>query len=195
MTAATVHDEAAASAVDRLRELTSIGAGHAAGALATLLARPFEMRVPHARVLEAGATDAPWVTRLGGDGRDWTGVLFEVSGGPGGTLGLFFAREARAALLAALLGENASVAERAESALCEVGNILASHALSAIGELLGVSVLPSPPRLAATAGPREFARLVAERSGERPVVRIEVELRDRANTLRALLAWVPASIR
>jgi chemotaxis protein CheC len=194
MTASARPDESHARAVDRLCELASIGAGNAAGALATLLARPFVMSVPVARVLAPGAAAAPFATPLGGSERDWSGVLFEASGGPGGALALFFAPDARVALLVALLGKSAGVAGHAESALCEVGNIVASHALSAIGDLVGAVVLPSPPRLAAEDAPRAFAQLIAERAGEAPVLRIEVELCDRANELRALLAWAPAQI-
>ncbi len=191
MTAVAHHDESHDHAVDRLRELASIGAGHAAGALATLLARPFEMRVPQARVLEVGSADAAFATRLGGDTREWSGVLFDVLGGLGGTLAVLFPPRSRDALLAALLGDAAGIEPQAESALREVGNIVASHALSAIGELLGASVLPSTPQLELHGAPRELARRVAARTGERPTLRIEVELCDRAKAIRALLVYAP----
>lgn len=191
MTAPAHHDGVRARAADRLGELTSIGAGHAAGALATLLARPFEMRVPEVRLLEPGRTDAPLATALGGDERAWCGVLFDVEGGPGGALALFFSRASREALLGALLGRSADVAAHAESALREVGNIVASHALSAMGDLLGARVLPSTPRLETRAAPAAFASLVAERVGQHPALRIEVELCDRLAAVRALLVYVP----
>ena len=149
MSAVSHHDESRARAVDRLCELTSIAAGHAAGALATLLARPFEMSVPKARVLEPGRADVALATRLGGDVRAWSGALFEVNGGLGGTLAVLFPPASRDALLAALLGDSAGIEPQAESALREVGNIVSSHALSAMGALLGVSVLPSTPQLTA----------------------------------------------
>jgi len=194
MTAFAHHDEASESAVDRLGELASIGAGRAAGALATLLARPFEMRVPRARVLSAGHFDAAFAAKLGGDLGAWSGALFEVRGGPGGVLAVLFPPASRDALLSALLGENAGIEPQAESALREVGNIVASHALSAIGDLLGESMLPSLPQLELEGAPRELARIVAERAGEHPALRIEVELCDRARELRGLLVWVPSEL-
>ncbi len=194
MTALAHHDEAHASAVDRLSELASIGAGRAAGALATLLARPFEMRVPRARVLAPGHFDAPFAGKLAADPGAWAGALFDVEGGPGGVLAVLLPPACRDALLTELLGENAGIEPQAESALREVGNIVASHALSAIGDLLGESVLPSLPRLELAGAPRELARLVAERAGDRPALRIEVELRDRPGSLRSLLVWVPSEI-
>jgi chemotaxis protein CheC len=194
VTALAHHDEASASAVDRLGELASIGAGHAASALATLLARPFEMRVPRVRVLAPGHFDAAFASKLGGDLREWSGALFDVEGGPGGVLAVLFPPPSRDVLLADLLGENAGVEPQAESALREVGNIVASHALSAVGDLLGESVLPSVPRLELAGAPRELARLVGERAGEERALRIEVELSDRAGGVRGLLVWVPSVI-
>jgi chemotaxis protein CheY-P-specific phosphatase CheC len=194
MTATAHHDSARARAADRLRELASVGAGHACGALATLLARPFVMSVPEARVLAPRAIRAPFATRLGGDERCWSGVCFDVSGGPGGALALFLAEDARTLLLAKLLGEHARDAKHAESALCEVGNIVASHALSAIGELVGAIALPSPPHFIATHATEAFAQRLAERARDRALLRIEVELSDRAGELRALLVWAPGEI-
>ncbi len=189
MTALARHDRAREGLADRLGELASIGAGHAAGALATLLGRPFEMGVPSVRVLAPGEA-VPFAH----DERAFTGVLFSVRGGPGGELALLLAPADREALLAALLGGGASVAAQAASALSEVGNIVASHALSAVGDLLGETVLPSPPELALHDGARALARRVGARTGSRPVVSIEVELSARAGGLRALLAWVPEAI-
>jgi chemotaxis protein CheY-P-specific phosphatase CheC len=194
MTAAAPHDSPRARAVDRLCELASVGAGHAAGALATLFARPFVMGVPEPRASQVGPAGFSLATSLGAEPREWCGVLFNVSGGPGGALALFLTPSARAALLCALLGKNAGGAEQAESALCELGNIVASHALSAIGELAGALVLPSPPQYVAVDAPRAFARLLAERASGQPALHIEVELCDRANELRALLVWAPAEI-
>jgi chemotaxis protein CheC len=187
-------DPPEARAVDRACELTSVGAGHAAGALATLLARPFEMRVPSARVVEAGAVDTDLAAQLGGDPRAWSGVLFDVHGGLGGTLALLLPPVAREALLAILLGENAGIEPQAESALREVGNIVASHAVSAMGALLGTSVLPSPPQLEAEGAASALAAAVAARAGEGSVLRIAVELRDRADALPMLLVYVPESL-
>jgi chemotaxis protein CheY-P-specific phosphatase CheC len=153
------------------------------------------MSVPVARVFSPGALEAPDATTLGSDERAFCGVLFEVRGGPGGVLAFLFAPLARDALLAALLGDDAGVAAQAESALCEVGNIVASHALAAMGDVLGTLVLPSPPQLAASGAPQEIARLVAAVSGGGSALRIQVELQDRAGALRALLVWgVPAAL-
>jgi chemotaxis protein CheC len=167
--------------IDRVRELASIGAGHAASALAGLTGRTCEMRVPRVQAGSLGEADL-------------TGVLFELSGGTGGVLALFFPPATRDRLLAQLLGAapgHEPERARACSALCEVGNILASHAVNALGEMLGEAMLPSPPQLELTDAPAAFADLLARRHGEAPALRIETEIFDRAGELRGILVFAP----
>jgi hypothetical protein len=49
------------SELDRVRELTNIGAGHAATAFAQLVGRPCRMRVPTVRLLRADAAGSAFV--------------------------------------------------------------------------------------------------------------------------------------
>lgn len=179
--------------IDRVRELVSIGAGHAAGALAGLVGRTCEMGVPTVERLAAREAAAP---RAGE--RDLAGVLFELQGGTGGVLALLFPASTCERLLERLLGPGPRAAESdeaAQSALCEVGNILASHAANALGEMLGVPILPSLPQLALTDAPAALASLVATRAPREPALRIEAEIRDRARELRGILVLVPDTIR
>jgi chemotaxis protein CheC len=175
--------------LDRARELASIGAGHAANALAQLIGRTCEMRVPTVRLPGAGAAgDAP------AGARGMTGVLFEVEGGPGGVLALLFTAASCERLLAQLLGRDGGGLDSpaARSALCEVGNILASHAANAVGETLGVVMQPSVPQLALEDAPAALAALLARRRPpERPGLRIESEICDRAHELCGLFVFVP----
>ena len=193
MTSAFHHDAASATALDRVCELTSIGAGHAAGAMAALTGSPWEMGLPHAVTLGAGDTDAPLQALEGMPASACSGVLFEVIGGLGGALALFWRVDAREALLAKLLGENASIEPQAESALREVGNIAASHAVSAFGELLGSAVLISPPQLELEGATAAFAALVSSQAQGEPTLRVEVELRARSGGHAAVLVYAPAS--
>jgi chemotaxis protein CheC len=178
--------------IDRMRELVSIGAGHAASALARLTGRTCEMQVPTVQRLAARAADPALAAE-----RDLQGVLFELEGGTGGVLALLFPGSTCERLLDRLLGPGGHgqpPGEAAQSALCEVGNILASHAANAVGELLGVAVLPSLPVLALEDAPGALARLVETRHHGRPTLRVESEIRDRARELRGILVWVPDSI-
>lgn len=185
MTPSFSHDERRARAVDRLCELTSIGAGHAAGALATLLGRPIEMSVP--RVILGDLADGV-TSESAGDPRSWSGVFFDVLGGPGGTLALLLPPDAREAALAAMLGAEPRNEAQAASALSELGNVLVSHTLSAIGDTIGSVVLPSPPDLALRDAPASLARRL---SREGAPLRIEIALHDRADGIRASLLYAP----
>jgi chemotaxis protein CheC len=172
--------------LDRLCELANVGAGHAAGALARLLGCTVWMDPPRVRVSSRrGREEASAALGLA-----TAGVFFEVQGGMGGTFGVLFPRRAREALLEALVGDPDPHSEEAESALREVGNILASHALSAVADLIGDRVLPSLPVLAEEAAGAVLTTL--QERGE--PVRIESRLVDGSGGLRSLLVWIPAAL-
>jgi chemotaxis protein CheC len=169
--------------LDRMRELTSVGAGHAANALAHLTGRICEMGVPTLRT--PGATSAP--------ARGLTGVLFECEGGPGGVLALLFPADTCLRLLAQLLGAEADELRSplSRSALCEVGNILASHAASAVGELLGVTVLPSVPQLELEDAESALAALLTQRGGQGAPRWLESAISDRDREFHGLFVYAP----
>ena len=174
--------------IDRVRELVSIGAGHAATALAGLTGRTCEMDVPTVQRFGAAAPAA---------GEPDVGVLFELEGGTGGVLAVLLAGSTCDRLIARLLGEASGCRrsdDAAQDALREVGNILASHAANAVGETLGVPVLPSVPRLALTGAADALARLVASRHPREPALCVAAEFSDRARELRGTLVFVPDSI-
>jgi chemotaxis protein CheC len=179
------------SELDRVRELTNIGAGHAATAFAALVGRPCRMRVPTVRLLRPDAAGSAFVASSRDDERGpLCGIFFEVEGGVGGILALLFPAPARDVLLRALAGESVS-REAAESALREVGNILISHAVSAIADTLGTRVLPSIPVLAMDDAASALASLVALRGIGGGALRIETEISDAEGEFRGLLVFVP----
>jgi chemotaxis protein CheC len=176
--------------IDRVRELVSIGAGHAATALAGLTGRTCEMQVPTVQRL------APSQAAASPAGDAEVGVLFELEGGTGGVLAVLFPGSTCDHLIARLLGEASGHRrsdDAAQDALREVGNILASHAANAVGATLGVAMLPSVPRLELTGAADAFAQLVATRHPH-PALRIEAKISDRARELRGTLVLVPDTI-
>ena len=167
--------------LDRLCELANVGAGHAATALARLVGRPIRMSVPRVRMGGTQPAD-------GADEDAW--IFFEVQGALGGALVFRLARGAHEGLVADLLGEDAGTPQ-AESALREVGNILASHALSAVADLVGARVLPSLPSLVFDAtGPA----IAAWRSRAAGRVCIETHLVDAAGHPHVVLVWIPSEV-
>lgn len=181
-------------AVDRIREVTNIGAGHAANALAALVGAPCEMRVPQVRLLPPERIDAPFlVDPTDGDGRAAVGIFFDVSGGFGGVVGLLFPASTCARLIEILVGrapEDSSL-ETVHSALREVGNILVSHVANAVSGTLGVTVVPSVPVLVMENASEALASVLAMRQNAGPALRVETEIADRTRSVRGVMVFVP----
>jgi len=172
--------------VDRLRELASIGAGHAASAFAGLAGRPVRMGLPRVRPMEEpGAESAR-------PGVGTTGIYFEMDGCLGALVAILLRTPECEAVVRCLAGESAGppTPETIRSVLAEVGNILASHVASAIADTLGGRLLPSVPSLVMGDADRELARRSGDRAGPHPI-RIECELRDGRGEVGGLLVVVP----
>ncbi len=75
-----------------------------------------------------------------------------------------------------------------ESALRELGNIVASHTMSAIADRLGGRILLSVPLLVMEDADTAFASVLRERGAEHCV---ECELTDSARDIHARLVFVP----
>ena len=182
--------------VDRVRELTSIGAGHAATAFARLVGRTCQMRVPTVRLLRAESAATTFVASARTDGdRGMTGIFFEIEGGLGGIIAILFSPASRDQLVEHLTGESPTEGSSpsAESALREFGNILASHVVSPMADALGVAILPSVPVLAMEDAREVLGSLIGLRKGGRPALRIETEISDHRSDFQSLLVFVPDS--
>ncbi|MBW2229288.1 MAG: chemotaxis protein CheC [Deltaproteobacteria bacterium] len=180
------------SELNRLSELANIGAGHAASAFASLTDRTIWMDVP--RVYEIGGM-APSHMALEDVDEEWsTGVFFEFDGCLEAVVGILFHAPASEAVVRRVVGiDSGDLAPHViESALMEVGNILASHVASAIADTLGERLLPSIPTLAMNHAEAELGALVSHRDAEHPI-RIECHLRDETGELSGLLVLIPES--
>jgi chemotaxis protein CheC len=127
--------------LDALRELANIASGTAATALSQMLAREVEINVPRALALPpADAVDA-----CGDPEAPVSGVVVPIQGNINGIVLLLIPPEA-ADTLCALLGVEAQT-EVGDSALREIGNILATSYLNGIGAMTNMELEPSPPHL------------------------------------------------
>ncbi|MDD1717751.1 MAG: chemotaxis protein CheC [Methanoregulaceae archaeon] len=131
---------------DSLRELGNIGAAHAATTLSTMLSAQIEMTVPDLKIL-----DVSRIHEFIGDDPAAM-VIFEIQGeiAGAGYILLLVPHESVIRLTNAMLGTNEErkgLTEMDQSALLEVGNIMASAFLDATAGLLGIMMLPSPPEL------------------------------------------------
>jgi chemotaxis protein CheY-P-specific phosphatase CheC len=172
--------------IDRLSELANIGAGRAAGAFARLAGRTIRMQVPR-----ISASDETLPVAAGGDA--WrTGVFFEFEGHLDALVGILFRASSTEKLVRRMIGDDSGPlpAHHLESALMEVGNILASHVASAIADTEGVRLLPSIPTLAMEDAESMLASMLTAREGDHPI-RIECELTADEGELGGLLVLIP----
>jgi len=133
--------------LDVLQEVSNIGMGHAATALSQLLRRTIHLHVP--RVTVTGFDEVPAL--LGGAERVVAGVILQVLGAARGDILMIFPLESAERLLAELVGtheDDPLATDLGASTLLEVGNILASAYLNALGQMLGKILIPSVPRMA-----------------------------------------------
>jgi len=130
-----------------LQAMGNIGMDHAATALSQLMKRDIHLKVP--RVL---AVDVACVQEfLGGTQQMVVGIFLQILGDARGNIMLVFTRANAIRMLENLLSRDMAggmlLSEMELSALKEVGNILASAYLNALGEKLKMTLIPSVPVL------------------------------------------------
>lgn len=135
--------------LDALREISNIGMGHAATALSQLTNTRIELTVP--RVTVSPITEVPDI--IGGPETLIAGIYLQVYGDARGNILLTFPRNSAAKLLQLLITDRETIhenvlSELAASALKEIGNILACAYMSAMSELLKLTLIPGVPSVA-----------------------------------------------
>jgi chemotaxis protein CheC len=131
--------------MDALREMGNIGTSHSATSLSVLVGREINITVP-AISLEH-IDNIPSI--ISND--KVVGLLLDIKDGDRtiGYLYTIFSERSAANIVDTLLGQpqgtTTVIGEMEQSAIMEVGNILASSFCDAIAEFLGIVLLPSPP--------------------------------------------------
>ena len=165
---------------ERLYELTSIGASHASMAFAMLLNRAIAPSAPVFREADEYCAGDSWST----------GVIFQADGELNGLVAILIHIASRDVIEERLIRweEYGDPHQSVESALRELGNIVASHTMSAIADRLGGRILLSVPLLVMEDADTAFASMFRERGAERCV---ECELTDSEREIQARLVFVP----
>lgn len=133
--------------IDVMREIGNIGAGNAATALAKMLSKKIDMAVPKVNILEFRDVG----DLLGGEERVVAGIYFKLDGDLTGSIMFILDYESAKKLINLLFGQEVvgdSIDEMGQSALQEVGNILAGSYCSSLSSLTGLTLNISVPSLA-----------------------------------------------
>jgi chemotaxis protein CheC len=132
---------------DVLREITSIGTGNAATALASVISRKIEMTVPEVKIMEYD--DA--IIEAGGHETIVMGVLVKISGDINGMMlyiqQVDFINVILDSLMTRSIADYDELNEIDISALTEVGNIIISSYLTAMSQLTGMTMNLSVPSI------------------------------------------------
>ena len=178
--------------IDRLAELTHVGAQQAADAFAQLVDRTIHADVPVVIAPDASGGEA----RCDEETTGWsTGVFFEFEGCLEAVVGILFPGPASEALVRRIVGIESGelVPAVIESALMEVGNIVASHVASGIADALNSRLLPSIPSLAME-NAEEALRSFIEAIAGPDALRIESAFSDDIGEISGRLVLVPTQV-
>jgi chemotaxis protein CheC len=134
--------------LDALREIGNVGAGNAATALSQVINRKIDMSVPKVSILPLG--EVPEV--VGGPDVMVAGVYLRVFGPAPGSILFLLPRDSAFYLVDMVMGRSegntVSLNSMDESALMEIGNILAGAYLNALSHFTELTMLQSIPALA-----------------------------------------------
>ncbi len=134
--------------LDALREIGNVGAGNSATALSQIINRKIDMTVPKIAIMPLG--DVPDV--VGGPDAMVAGVYLRVFGPAPSSILFLLPRDSAFYLVDMLMGREqgytTSLSSMDESALMEIGNILAGAYLNALSHFTSLTLLPSIPALA-----------------------------------------------
>lgn len=134
--------------LDALKEVGTIGAGHAANALSQLAGKKIMISVPEVRAISLKE-----VVKLVGPPENLGAVVYmNLMGDTQGKSLLIFSRQSAFNLLDILMkrpaGQTKFLKEIDSSAIKEVGNILAGAFLTTLADFLNITLIPSVPLLA-----------------------------------------------
>ena len=182
------------SELDALREVASIGAGHAATALSQMTGSAIMISVP--RISIAPVEDVP--TKIAEREEPVAGVLMQMLGDLRGRTLLVFPRPTAMRLAELMLHRVPASArgfgELERSAITEAGNILSGAYMNALSEFLGLVLLPSPPSMSVDESPGILGAAFLEMGGAGGHVfaaETQYFLQDRNERLRGFFLLLP----
>ncbi len=133
--------------LDVLREVGNIGTGNAAMALAEMLSTPIDISVPTVRILDYEAA----MEDMGGPENMIVGLLLSFDGDINGMIMFLLEKDFAHMMINTLMGEDTETFDPEDpvsnSALTEVGNIMAASYINAIASMTDMRINLSVPSM------------------------------------------------
>ncbi|MEN6565656.1 MAG: chemotaxis protein CheC [Veillonellales bacterium] len=178
--------------LDALREVGNVGAGNAATALSQIINQKIDMTVPQVAIMPLG--EVPDV--VGGPDAMVAGVYLRVFGAAPSSILFLLPRDSAFYLVDMLMGRQegytTSLSSMDESALMEIGNILAGAYLNALSYFTNMTMLPSIPALAMDMAGAILSVILAQlgQMGDHALV-IETEFTTDSNGVKGHFFLIP----
>ncbi len=179
--------------MDALKEVANIGSGHAATSLSQLLGKKVMVRVP--KILTGTLNDV--IMKIADPDDIVASVLLYFLGDlTGRTLLLYPYEDAQTLADLLIFQDRVEPKELQESLLKEVSNILSCSYMNALGELLGLLVLPSVPGMIVDMVGAVLSSVIIEFGQDKDFifcVETEFDFTDSERPLRAYFILLPDS--
>lgn len=189
--------------IDALSEVGNIGAGHAANALADILNRRIDLSLPKFNLLTLEElSTVSWGNKNEYD--PYAFIMVQTKGEFQFIVLVIFNKETLVSILKLISGESFDVesldmdelSKFDQSTATEIGNILALHYLTAIGDFLGIKFqdeeLPSQPSLVIETSEAVLLSLASAYSGDfMHLISIECEIYTTDSVLKPVVVLIP----
>lgn len=176
--------------LDALKELGNIGVGHAATSLSQMLGRKVDMTVPNVRLVKISELGKVIETE-----KVVAGVvtgLNDLENGEAGYLYVTFPEKSSEKISEILLGDT-SDENMVHSAIMEIGNILSSSFCDATAEMLGITLIPTPPNFAIDYALAVIDAVVSQLAAKSDqVVIFEAELQEEEDAIEIFVMLIPS---
>ncbi|MDR9834253.1 chemotaxis protein CheC [Herbaspirillum huttiense] len=161
---------------DALTEIFNVGAGRAAQSLSEIVGDEVRLSVPSVEVLRSGAIDEQVLPRTRGR---FATVSQNFDGPFDAEAVLLFTEDRALSIVRDMMGSQMSLDELAEferEAMCELGNIILNACLSAMADMLDITLNSSLPQYLVSSPDDISARLASAQGDESYVLVLHIDL-------------------
>ena len=161
---------------DALTEIFNVGAGRAAQSLSEIVGDEVRLSVPSVEVLRTAAIDEQVLPRTRGR---FATVSQKCDGPFDAEAVLLFTEDRALSIVRDMMGSQMSLDELAEferEAMCELGNIILNACLSAMADMLEITLNSSLPQYLVSSPEDISERLAATRSDDSYVLVLHIDL-------------------